>query len=101
MVLDSSTTLGVSDDSGLDGLIDIDFIRNNNAAGTDNDDFQITTAGKLKAKVAFDYSNPRDHNADNIYKVQVVASDECGNTTIKNIVIRVQPRVAPDTQAPV
>ena len=49
-------------------------------AGTDADDFTISSGGELTFASPPDFENPTDGNRDNVYELTVVATDEQGLT---------------------
>lgn len=57
--------------------------------GADRTHFGITTDGTLSFLAAPDFENPADHNADNIYVVQVQANDGTGGITSQMICVKV------------
>jgi tRNA A37 threonylcarbamoyladenosine biosynthesis protein TsaE len=59
--------------------------------GFDHPQFNLTSAGVLSFKTPPDFDNPADHNRDNVYVVNVQASDGAGRTTLEQIVVRIAP----------
>jgi len=60
------------------------------SGGEDKDIFNIDkTAGMLSFKTPVDYENPKDKNADNIYKVTVGAKNDKNETLTKEISVTV------------
>lgn len=57
--------------------------------GVDQNKFAITSEGVLKFLTAPDFENPTDANGDNVYLVQVTASDGAGSTTVQNLSVTV------------
>ncbi len=61
------------------------------SGGADQNKFSITSGGVLSLITPPDYENPTDANADNVYLVQVTASDGAGGTAVQNISFAVTP----------
>jgi hypothetical protein len=60
-------------------------------SGTDQSLFTIdSTTGKLFFKSSPDYSNPADSGGNNVYDVNVIATDTAGNTTSQAVAITVK-----------
>ncbi|MDB5339009.1 MAG: hypothetical protein JWN70_4628 [Planctomycetaceae bacterium] len=61
------------------------------SGGADQAKFSITGAGVLKFLTAPDFEFPTDSDTNNVYIVQVTASDGSGGSTIQNIAVTVTP----------
>ena len=59
-----------------------------NVGGEDQEFFDVSTSGLVTFKVAPDFENPSDANADNIYEISGIASDS-GSMTSKDFTITV------------
>jgi hypothetical protein len=59
--------------------------------GFDHPQFNLTSGGVLTFRTPPDFENPADHNRDNVYVVNVQASDGAGRTTLEQIVVRIAP----------
>ena len=57
--------------------------------GADQSKFSITSTGVLTFNVAPNFELPTDTDANNIYLVQVTASDGVGGTTVQNLAVTV------------
>jgi len=57
--------------------------------GADRDKFTISDYGQLEFKVAPDINNPTDKNGDNIYRVQVDATNDGYTTDYQTIKVKV------------
>ncbi|MCX7417981.1 MAG: cadherin domain-containing protein, partial [Planctomycetia bacterium] len=64
--------------------------------GADQSKFSITSGGVLTFQAAHDFENPNDVGTNNVYNVQVTASDGNGGTTTQNIAVSVT-NLAPST----
>ena len=54
------------------------------SGGTDQSQFSISSSGELQFNSSPDYDNPRDSNEDNVYEVEISASDNYANTSSGN-----------------
>ncbi len=66
-------------------------------SGTDAALFRVDSGGILTFATSPDFENPQDFGQDNVYNVQVVATDDNGGRDIANLAITVtdDPEVAP------
>ncbi len=64
--------------------------------GADQSKFSITSGGVLTFQAVHDFENPNDVGTNNIYNVQVTASDGNSGTTVQNIAVTVT-NLAPST----
>ncbi|MFM9959793.1 MAG: ELWxxDGT repeat protein [Planctomycetaceae bacterium] len=60
--------------------------------GADQSKFAITADGQLSFVEAPDFETPTDANGDNVYLVQVTASDGNGGTAVQNLSVTVTPQ---------
>ena len=58
-------------------------------AGTDSSAFTISDSGNLSFTSAPDFANPTDNDGDNVYKLNITASDGSFTTTSDEIIITV------------
>tara|TARA_X000001036_G_scaffold420037_1_gene440470 strand:- start:1218 stop:3122 length:1905 start_codon:yes stop_codon:yes gene_type:complete len=59
-----------------------------NVGGEDQEFFDVSTSGVVTFKVAPDFENPSDANADNVYEISGIASDS-GSMTSKDFTVTV------------
>ena len=59
------------------------------SGGADQTKFDITTGGVLTFETAPNFEIPTDVGANNVYEVQVTASDSNGGSTVQNLTVRV------------
>ncbi len=64
-------------------------------SGVDSSEFSISDSGNLSFKVAPQYANPSDSNGDNVYEINLTASDDEFSTTSEDISITVLERNDP------
>lgn len=77
--INSSNTMSVESGSIEVGTITVDSEAPHNfmiIGGTDGNKFSIDSNGVLSFNEAPDYNNPTDSNTNNVYRVQIRASDE-------------------------
>ncbi len=66
------------------------------SGGADQSKFSITSGGVLSFNAVHDFENPNDVGTNNVYNVQVTASDGNGGTTTQDIAVTVT-NLAPST----
>ncbi len=59
--------------------------------GADQSKFSVNASGLLSFITAPDYENPTDADANNVYEVQVTASDGNGGLTVQSITVHIDP----------
>lgn len=69
---------------------DADDITFSLSGGADEGLFSMDTDGNLSFNEAPDFETPADTNADNVYEVQVTASDSNGLTATQDLIIQVE-----------
>lgn len=86
-VVENTTTVGtvVSTDADLPGQTLSYLI----SGGLDAARFAITATGQLRFVSPPDYETPLDSNRDNVYQVQIMASDGAGRSTSQAIAVTV------------
>jgi len=72
-----------------------DYVSYTIVGGDDKELFFIDEYGQLRFKTAPDYENPQDVGADNVYNLDILASDGQGGETTQSIEVKVNPNQAP------
>ena len=69
-----------------------------NVGGEDQEFFDVSTSGVVTFKVAPDFENPSDANADNVYEISGIASDS-GSMTSKDFTVTVTNDTSDDSDS--
>jgi hypothetical protein len=86
-VVENQTSVGLV--NATDANPAVELITYSISGGTDAATFAISNAGALTFKTAPDFESPADSNGDNVYNLQVTATDGVGGTAVQNITVKV------------
>jgi hypothetical protein len=86
----SSTTLTVNENAAFSHTVTADESATFALTGDDGPRFQIVSSTGVITGGPFDYENPLDTGADNVYNFNVVATDAAGNSSTTAHTLKVQ-----------
>ncbi|MEO1172069.1 MAG: cadherin repeat domain-containing protein, partial [Myxococcota bacterium] len=58
-------------------------------SGTDQSAFELTASGELRFLTPASFESPLDQDQDNIYSIEIIATDSSGNTATQSVTIAV------------
>ncbi|MDB5391930.1 MAG: Cadherin domain protein, partial [Planctomycetaceae bacterium] len=84
---ENTTAVGIV--AATDADVPVQMVSFTISGGVDQASFAITNAGVLTFVAAPDFENPTDAGTNNVYNLQVTASDGQGGVTVQNIAVTV------------